>query len=227
MNKELSLLTIKTESRDRLYFDQWEYAFSFHLKEAHTLRVRDARSLKDYVSMRMGWAHWQHRYTAQVVDNLQTALNHINAIVEPFKMVVSGNWGTIYTNDVNVANEFLSACNFVLPVQTKLKQAVVDRPRDTVLLLEPTHSTRSYFKSQWFPGTKIPALRDFFAAQQGAIVPSKAMQDFLKSTGQHHDHWFPNYYYVDYDDPRYATMLAMIMPRCFRKTMSVVQRINT
>jgi hypothetical protein len=48
--------------------------------------------------MRMGWAHWRQRYTAQVVDNLQTALNHINAIAEPFKMVVSGNWGTIYTS---------------------------------------------------------------------------------------------------------------------------------
>jgi hypothetical protein len=140
---------------------------------------------------------------------------------------VSGNWGTIYTNDVNVANDFLSACNFVLPVQTKLKQAVIDRPRDTVLLLEPTHSIRSYFKSQWFPSSKIPALREFFAAQEGAIVPSKAMSRFLRGSTNSHDHWFPDYYYVDYDDSRYATMLAMIMPRCFRKTMTVVQRINS
>ena len=224
------LSTVKTESRDRLYFDQWQYAFSFHLKEAHTLRVRDAQSLKDCVSMRMGWAHWRQRYTAQVVDNLQTALNHINAIAEPFKMVVSGNWGTIYTNDVNVANEFLSACNFVLPVQTKLKQAVVDRPRDTVLLLEPKYKLRSYFKSQQFPGSKIPALREFFAAQGNAIKPSPGMQQFLKGTwrgNSNHNHWLPDHYYVDYNDPAYSTMLALIMPRPFRKTMPIVQRINS
>jgi hypothetical protein len=225
MNKESSLLTIKTESRDRLYFDQWEYAFSFRLMEAHTLRVRDARKLNDYVSMRMGWSHWQQRYTARVVADLQTALTHINTIAEPFKLVVSGHWGTIYTNHVNLANDFVSACPCVS--QTRIKQAVVDRPRDTVLLMDPKHSIRSYFKSQWFPAAKISGLREFFAAQEGAIVPSQAMRDFLKSTGQQHDHWFPNYYYVDYDDPRYATMLAMIMPRCFRKTMSVVQRINS
>ncbi len=224
-NKELSLLTIKTESRDRLYFDQWEYAFSFHLNEAHTLRIRDAKKLKEYVDIRVTWSHWQNRYTAQVVDNLQTALAHINAIAEPFKLVVSGSWGTIYTNHVNLANDFVAACPGAN--RPRLKQAVVDRPRDTVLLLEPTHSTRSYFKSQWFSSAKIQALRDFFAAQEGAIVPSPSMQDFLKSTSQHFEHWLPSYYYVDYDDPRYATMLAMIMPRCFRKTMSVVQRINS
>lgn len=191
--------------------------------------MRDSNQLNDYINMRMGWPHWRDRYTVEVVDNLRTVLAHINSITEPFKLVVSGHWGTIYTNDVNLANEFVSVSAFDpnFASRTRLKQAVVDRPRDTVLLMDPKHSIRSYFKAQWFPGDKIPALREFFAAQEGAIVPSQAMQQFLRSRPAPHDHWFPNYYYVDYDDPRYATMLAMIMPRCFRKTMSVVQRINS
>ena len=220
------MLTPKTEGRDRLYFDQWEYAFSFHLNEAHTLRIRDAKKLKDYISMRKSWAHWQERYTAQVVDNLQTVLAHINTITDPFKLVVSGSWGTIYTNDVNLANDFLANCNFILPAQTRLKQAVVDRPRDTVLLLEPTYKLRSYFKAQQFPGSKIPALREFFAAQGNAIKPSPGMQLFLRGT-MPGNHWFPDHYYVDYDEPVYATMLALIMPRPFRKTLTIVRRINT
>ncbi len=223
-NKELSLLTIKTESRDRLYFDQWEYAFSFHLNEAHTLRIRDAEKLKEYVRIRLSWSHWQNRYTDQVVDNLQTALAHINAIAEPFKLVVSGNWGTIYTNHVNLANDFVAACPGAN--RPRVKQAVVDRPRDTVLLLEPTYKLRSYFKAQHFPGSKIPALREFFAAQGTAIKPSPGMKQFLKGTAPG-NHWFPDHYYVDYDEPVYATMLALIMPRPFRKTLSIVQRINS
>ena len=218
------MLTLKTESRDRLYFDQWEYAFSCWLKEAHTLRHRNEADMVKYVHQRLSWPHWQPRYAGEVVPDLKTALAHINSIVEPCKIVVSGHWISIYTNDPSVASGLISACPFTQ--QHRLKQAVVDRPRDTVLLLEPTHKLRSYFKSQQFPGTKIPALREFFAAQGTAIKPSPAMQLFLRGSWQG-NHWLPDHYYVDYDEPVYATMLALIMPRPFRKTVPIVQRINS
>lgn len=230
MNKELSLLTLKTESRDRLYFDQWEYAFSFYLKEAHTLKTRDADTLAQKIAMRIGWAHWQQRYTTSVVANLETSLSYINSISQPFKLVVAGNWATIYTNHANLANEFVAACSFVS--RTRIRQAVVDRPRDTVLLTNPTHSFRSYFKAQWFPNHKLQPLCDFFAAQAGEIVPCGAFGRFLNKRGNARvgtaaDHWLPDYYYVEYSDTRYATMMALMMPRCFRKTMTVAPRINS
>lgn len=218
------MLILKTESRDRLYFDQWEYAFSCRLKEAHTLRHRDEAELIKYVQQRLTWAAWGPRYDDNVVHDLKTALAYINSIAEPFKIVVSGHWISIYTNDRSVADGLIAACPFTQ--NHKLKQAVVDKPRDTVLLLEPTHKLRSYFKSQQFPGTKIPALREFFAAQGDAIKPSPGMQLFLRGTWSG-NHWVPDHYYVDYDDPVYATMLALIMPRPFRKTVPIVQRINT
>jgi len=217
------LLTLKTESRDRLYFDKWEYAFSFFLKEAHTLRIRDSVKFNDYISIRMSWTS-QARYSGDVVPNLQTALAHINSITEPFKLMVSGSWGTIYTNTPALADNLIADCAFVC--NARIKQAVIDRPRDTVLLLEPTHKLRSYFKAQQFPGDKIPALREFFDAQGTAIKPSPGMKQFLKGSWPG-KHWFPDHYYVDYDDPVYATMLALIMPRPFRKTVPIVQRINT
>jgi len=222
------LSTIKTESRDRLYFDQWQYAFVFFVREAHLLRCRDVDQVRKQATMLKKWAHLQDRYAGNTVPNLVAALTYINSIAEPFKLILSGNWITIYTNDANLADNFLANCNFVLPAQTRLKQAVVDRPRDTVLLLDPTYKLRSYFKSQQFPGSKIPALREFFAAQGNAIQPSAAMQRFLRGTWRgNHNHWLPDHYYVDYDNPVYATMLALIMPRPFRKTMTIVQRINS
>jgi len=218
------LSTLKTESRDRLYYDQWEYAFSFYLKEAHTLRQRDVEKMEHNIARLLCWPAWQGRYNTAVIDNLKTVLAYINSIRAPFKMIVSGNYITVYTNDCALAADLKNACPFVRP--TYLRQAVIDRPRDTVLLLEPKHSIRSYFHSQWFSGTKIPALREFFKAQQGAIEPSPALQNFLSSTNSH-DLWFASHYYVDYDDPRYVTMLAMIMPRSFRKTMAIVKRVKT
>jgi len=218
------LSTLKNESRDRLYFDQWQYAFSFWLKEAHTLRHRSVAELDRCVGQRMSWAHWEERYTENVVSNLKIALDFINHIKQPFKLTVSGHWASIYTNDPDISDDLIAHCPFTK--QHRIKQAVVDRPRDTVLLLEPTHQIRSYFKSQQFPGAKIPALRDFFAAQGDSIKPSMAMQQFLKGT-RHSNHWIPDHYYVDYNDPVYATMLALIMPRAFRKTVPIVQRINT
>jgi hypothetical protein len=224
------LSTIKTESRDRLYFDQWQYAFVFFVREAHILRCRDVDQMRQQATMRRSWAHLGNRYEGNTVPNLEAALTYINSITEPFKLILSGNWITIYTNHVDLATDFLVNCNFILPAQTRLKQAVVDRPRDTVLLLEPTYKLRSYFKAQQFPGSKIPALREFFAAQGNAIQPSAAMQRFLRGTwpgNMNHNHWLPDHYYVEYDNPVYATMLALIMPRPFRKTMPIVQRINS
>ena len=194
------------------------------------LRCRDVDQMRQQATMRQHWAHLRDRYAGNTVPNLVAVLTYINAIAEPFKLMVSGNWGTIYTNDANLADNFLANCDFVLPAQARLKQAVVDRPRDTVLLLEPTYKLRSYFKSQQFPGSKIPALREFFAAQGNAIKPSPGMQQFLKRTwrgNSNHNHWLPDHYYVDYNDPAYSTMLALIMPRPFRKTLPIVQRINS
>ena len=218
------LSTLKTESRDRLYFDQWQYAFSFWLKEAHTLRYRSVAALDHYVGHRMSWAHWEERYTVKTVSDLKIALDFVNHIAQPFKLTVSGHWASIYSNNPDIADNLIAQCPFTK--QHRIKQAVVDRPRDTVLLLEPKHQLRSYFKSQQFPGVKIPALRDFFAAQGNAIKPSMAMQQFLKGTWSG-NHWIPDHYYVDYDDPVYATMLSLIMPRAFRKTVPIVQRINS
>ena len=223
-------MTPKTESRDRLYFDCWEYALSFWLKEAHTLRHRDEAVMIKYIQRKISWPGFAvprysaTRYDDDVVPNLRTALAYINGISAPFKIMVSGHWVSIYTNDPSLADDLIAACPFTQ--KHRLKQAVVDRPRDTVLLFEPTHKLRSYFKSQQFPGTKIPALREFFAAQGNAIKPSPAMQLFLRGTWQG-NHWLPDHYYVDYDDPQYATMLALIMPRPFRKTVPIVQRINS
>lgn len=220
-------LKIVTESRDRLYFDQWEYAFGFYLKEAHTLRYRDHKQFHNYIDLRRHWSQWQGRFTEDVIANLETAFVCINNITQPFKLVVSGHWATIYSNDPDLSNRMLAACDFLY--SAKQKQAVVDQPRDTVFLLEPKHKLRSYFKAQMFPVAKIPALREFFEAQENAITPSPSMQNFLRLPGRawSGSHWIPDHYFVDYDNPAYASMLAMIMPRAFRKTASIVQRINT
>lgn len=224
-----ALKTIKhvTESRDRLYFDQWEYAFSFFLTEAHTLRHRDHAQFHNYIDLRRRWTQWQSRFTEDVIANLETTFVYVNNITVPFKLVVSGNWASIYSNDPDLSTQMITACNFLC--QLKQKQAVVDQPRDTVFLLKPQHQLRSYFKSQMFPVAKIASLREFFESQEGAITPSPAMQQFLKLPGRAWtgSHWIPDHYFVDYDNPAYATMLAMIMPRAFRKTVSIVQRINS
>lgn len=227
----MTQVKIVTESRDRLYFDQWKYAFSFWLREAHTLRYRDHQQFRNYIDMRLRWTQWQPRFTDDVVDNLETVIAHINSITEPFKLVVSGHWATIYTNDSDLAQRTLTACSFINLDRCKQKQAVVDQPRDTVFLCDPKYQFRSYFKAQMCPGAKITALREFFASQEDEIRPSSALNQCLQGQGwgrnSEGNAWMPDHYFVDYNNPAYVTMLAMIMPRSFRKTVSIVQRINT
>lgn len=221
--KELLLLILK-ESRDRLYFDQWQYAFCFYQSQVHSLRNQNADSLLQLIEFRTHGFAWQHRYTTDVVQQLINTQDHISRVHQPFKFMVSGSWGTIYTNSTTVIDQFLQDCVYVSSY--RIKQAIVDRPRDTVLLNNPVFAIRSYFKSQHCPGNKLASLQDFFAAQPDDIKPSPGMQ-FMLNRGGMTNHWIHDYYYVDYNNPAYATMLSLIMTRAFRKTVSIVQRINS
>lgn len=221
------LSNIKLEHRDRLYFDRWEYSFAFYQPRVGFIRgLPSDAAFNEHISWRKSSSYYGREIDDRMVTGLEQTLEFLRNETEPFKFVVSYNWGNVYSNDASIGQRLAQASSTLDPRLTR--QAVITKPRDTVLLADPKYQFRSYFKAQWFPPEKVEVVREFFAAQQGQIEPCGAFQSFLNSSTKLglFRHWLPSHYYVEYNDPRYETMLALMMPRGFRKTMPIVKRIN-
>lgn len=222
----MSKIKIQTDVRDRLYFDRWQYSIAVLQSRISDIRGLDIESTKKLVEYRSSSNFLQGHYTPNVIANIYAALNFFVAETEPFKLTLSGNWAYIYTNDSSLAKRLTSACpaakiRFV-------KQAEVSQPRDAVMLSQSKFAYRTYLRSMWVDDQQIFNLDSFFTAQSSDNVsPCKSLQRFVKSNLTYKSHWVADHYFIDHNDPGYPLMLSLVVPRVVRKTLPIVQRINT
>jgi hypothetical protein len=218
-------IKIQTDTRDRLYFDRWQYSIAVLQSRISDIRGLDLQSTKKLIEYRSSSRFLQGHYTPNVITNIYAALNFFAAESNPFKLTLSGNWAYIYTNDATLAKRLISACpaakvRFV-------KQAEVSQPRDAVMLSHSNFAYRTYLRSMWVDDQQIVNLDSFFTTQNNVNVsPCKSFQKFLKSNKAYKSHWLANHYFIDHNDPGYPLMLSLVLPRVVRKTLPIVQRIN-
>lgn len=225
----LNKIPCKTEDRDRLYFDLYQYAFTFFCRESHAIKEKDAKELARRVRFRQSWNGWPDEEIPELIDNLTQLQSYLVSVNANIKYTVSYNYVNVYTNDVAVIDTLIKTCPFIsFP---RLKEANVTRSRDTITLLKPPeYKLRTYLKARWVDENVKQQLASFFETQTEGIKPSGAFASFLKNTHNRyskiHRQWIPEHYYVEHDNTLYLTMLSLIIPGSIRKTMQVVQRIN-
>lgn len=221
-----SKIKIQTDARDRLYFDRWQYSIAVVQSRISDIRGLDLEATKKLIEYKSQSKFHQGRYTRDVVTHIYAALNFFAAETEPFKLTLSGNWAYIYTNDASLIDRLTSACpaakvRFV-------KQAEVSQPRDAVMLSHSRYAYRTYLRSMWVDDQQIINLDSFFTAQNtDNVSPCKSLQRFVKSNLTYKSHWLADHYFIDHNDPGYPLMLSLILPRVVRKTLPIVQRINS
>lgn len=219
-------IKIQTDPRDRLYFERWQYSIAFVQSRVCDIRGLNLEATKNLVDYKSQSKFQQGRYTPDVIKNIYATLNFFAGETEPFKLTLSGNWAYVYTNDIALANRLVASCpaakvRFV-------KQAELSQPRDAVLLSHSEFAYRTYLRSMWVDDQQIVNLDSFFDAQNSTNVsPCKSLKLFLKSNTNYKSHWVANHYFIDHNDPGYPLMLSLVVPRIVRKTLPIVQRINT
>ncbi len=222
----MSKIKIQTDVRDRLYFDRWQYSIAVVQSRISDIRGLDIEHTKRLIEYKSQSKFLQGRYTPDVVTNIYAVLNFFAAESEPFKLTLSGNWAYIYTNDVSLADRLVAACS-AAKVRFA-KQAEVSQPRDAVMLSHSDFAYRTYLRSMWVDDQQILNLDSFFTAQNNTNVnPCKSLQRFLKSNLAYKSHWVADHYFIDHNDPGYPLMMSLVVPRIVRKTLPIVQRINT
>ena len=221
-----------------MFYDQFLYCIAFRLQEVSCLRNLDHASISDTIECRRSWREIAQQRWANITKsskhNSHTTLarqlrKEITREVEQdlhdlaeillttrinFKLVVSTNVGWIYTNDVALIKQLNSLKMFK---SVRCTKAVVDRPKNTILLKNPKHQFRSYFKSTKLSIQQKDQLISFLNNQTtvrlGPALISWTKQSFYRTQ---------DYFFIDYNEPAWLTMLALVHPGLIRKTQQIM-----
>ena len=225
--------SIKPITKDRWFYDQYEYSLGFWLDEVNCLRELSHEHVDQMIQRRQQWREiaqqrWnqgqrQHSIlgrrfqpiTEQTVADLHELTQHLLTAVGQFKLVVTVNQAHVYTNDLALIAQLQAMP--ALKYQT-LSQAVITRARETVQLRRPRHAWRTYLRYIKITREQKQHLISFLQGQrtQVRLAPSLVSwmdQPYLRTQ---------DYFFVDHDSEAWPTMLALVQPGVIRKTLAIV-----
>lgn len=227
----------KSVVKDRLFYDRYEYCFSFNLAEATVLRGLKHELIDARLDQRIEWREiarrrWKHTTDTmgwnQINDQVRADLHTVCSTIVNFgadcKISVSHHVGYLYTNDLGLIDQLralkypsglsiLSGMNY--------SRAVVNRPKNTVLLKKSLYKHRSYLHYVKLTEREKESLRAFFLNQGKHVRTSPSLQEFFdkKLFLRTMDHYF-----IDYNDDKCLTMLSLIRPGLIRKTQQIITK---
>ena len=216
--------------KDRLFYSQFEYCIRFHLEEVSCLRTLDHAQIDRMIERRIAWrsiSQTMHSSTPTTVLSNQsnkitkTTVEKLHALAElllttpaAFKLVVSSFTGYIYTNDLSLIDTVSKLPGVCYPEYTR---AVVGRPKNTIRLKDPRHQWRSYFKIGKLTAEQKTQLVNFLANQHTVrLSPALTQWVDLKFTRTQ------DYFFIDYNEPVWLTMLSLVSPGLIRKTLQII-----
>jgi hypothetical protein len=220
----------KPISTDRLFYNQWQYCIRFRLDEVSALR--DSLDLEEIDALLERRSVWRERVrsrwpqnnfvrshdviTDQTRENLYAFADFLQQTQEPYKMVLSVNQCWIYSNHSNLL-ERIGRLPFVRA--TKFTQATIVRARDTIVLKNPRHESRSYFRNIKLNFEEKDRLVNFFNSQQDIRISPALTQWIATPFNRTQD-----YFFVDYNEESWLTMLSLVRPGLIRRTVKIVAK---
>lgn len=214
--------------KDQLFYGQYEYCFGFNLAEANVLRGFNHKLIDTRLDQRIEWREtarqrWRHgggwnTITDQIRQDLHYVCDTIAESGVDYKLTVSSHVGWLYTNSIKLIKQLaqlrcLSGMHYT--------QAVINRPKNTVLLKNSPYQSRSYFYNLKLTTQEKDNLKNFFANQTEhiRISPSVDMWLYKKPHMRTQDHYF-----IDYTGDQWLTVIGLIKPGLFRKTLEIINK---
>lgn len=224
---KLTPLPIKSISRDRLYFDLYTYCFHFRMDEICCIREMDHGLIDRLIEHKNAWRQrspnfggsWVSR-RRQITDDARTnchaMLDYLQAH-NSFKIVISMDWGYLYTNDMDFIRR-TEKLSYIQPL--RISQSILDRPRDTLRIQSSEHEFRTYFRAQRLEERQRNSLADFLRSQN-SIRLSPSLKDFVRRDQKHY--YVNENFFIDHDGMGMITMLSLVLPRATRKTVKLIR----
>ena len=207
----------KIVKRNSLYYNQYQYSAQFFLKEASCLRELDHSKIEKTMAFRAAWT--VNRVQPVDKEAVHKTCDLLLAIKNPFKTSISYNWIYFYTNHVADIHDLrntgpMSCIGDITSVE-------ITDPKHTIGLKDPKHVFRTYIKSHKPTTEQNECLRQFLKNNKKELKPSTSLMNFL--TPKNRRFWASDYFFIDHNDMRMVTALALINPALIRKTLPIVQ----
>lgn len=223
-----------------MFYDHFQYCISFGLAEISCLREQelDRDRIGLMLERRKQWREVaQQRWvtlgqknnnsqqtiltrrwneiTDEVEQNLYDFADILRNSGTDLKLVVSTDYGWVYTNSLELIGR-LKLMRML--TGKKYSEAVVDRPKNTILLKNPRHRFRSYFKITKITSEQKDMLINFLNNQQTSIRIGPALAKWTTSAFYRTQ----DYFFVDHNEMSWLTMLALVHPGIIRKTQQIL-----
>lgn len=230
-----SNLKFKAVSKDRLFYDRYEYSVGFTLAEVSCLRELNHQYVDLIIERRRHWReislqrwnsaqgskHIVTRSAREITDDMVTNLHTLTDVLlrsrVDFKLVTSVNSAWIYTNDLKLLDT-VDQLEFIL--EKTYTTAVVNRPKDTIRLKDPKHSNRAYLGNHKLTLEEKANISNFFDNQAEHIRISPSLQAYLDGSF----HRTQDYFFFDYTGESWLVLLSLIRPGLIRKTFAIIAR---
>lgn len=226
MKKGLSLSTptlkfnFESVGRDSFYYGQFRYMARFYLDKASTLRSSSHRDLDrtlDLLSAR--------RWNAPVVtddirENLHTVYDQLENLKNPHKKIIFAKWVYFYTNELQ---DIDSLSQGPMEMKGSVCEALITHQYGTIGQLNPKYKYRTYFSNHRPTVEQINTFRQFIENCGDEVKISPGFRDWLANQ---RIQWILDHYFIDHNDSKIITMIALINPQLIRKTKPIVKINN-
>jgi hypothetical protein len=190
--------------------------------EASALRGLNPDRIDRVIAMRRSFRNiitWSSEkkmvITDQHVLDLHMFCSFLLQAPESFKLVLSGERVWVYANSWEFLKTVAQSPGVIRPRYTR---AVIDRPIDTVILKNPRHAQRSYFKEQAVSPVQKEQLIAFFNNHQDNVRLSPSLTKWLQWPTRR----IYSYFFVDYDHGSWPLMISLVHPGLIRKTVQLL-----
>jgi hypothetical protein len=222
------------EYADRLYYDQYRYVLKLRMRNFSCLRdirkPRDnladmSRVIADRFTQRVRYSHRFINYALlqgkadnrRELDDLLDMLAFLWPVKEKVKLIFSGDWGYLYSNNKGLLQKVIDK-DYVQGYY--IKEAVVDRPRNTIVLKSSPYRFRSFLREQlWTLDDKNRMLT--YLENQPDIKIGRGFHYWLKYETRWM--WTRRYHHFDHNDAKIELMLQLICPGIIRTTMPIIE----
>jgi hypothetical protein len=201
-------------SRNRLFYDQFEYCLRFHVMHASLLRCKSRADIpaaaihRNY--QRSNWQRWRP-HQAEVSD-LMDLHDRLAQFGVDHQVVIHSSTVYVYSNDTHHLSR-LSELEYISC--QKGTQATVDQPRDRVLLANPQHRYRTYFRER---NLDTEPLRKFLLTRKDCFAYTPGFNLRLISS---YKFFVQRHCFVDHDNASDALMLNLVCPGIVRETLPI------
>lgn len=218
---------IETVGRDRLYHNLYKYCVYFHLQDVSVIKLSGHKKIDEYMShqewrrkVNYGgswiWHTFRHPITKDSIKNCHTAHDRLKTIADGYKMITKYDCGYLYLNSLDSAVNFLKSPGVTIE---SVKQVIVDRPKDSMIIKSAKHDYRTYFKNQRIEIEQKQTLVNFLKDRVD-IRLSPSMQEWITRYNTHR--YVCDNYFVDHNNDGFLTMLCLVSPIKIKKTVTLL-----